>query len=136
MNGNSKLNLAILLVLLAVVGSANSQGWNVGLTEVKYGNWVEGSAIACQGNYAYLGTTGIFQTGSRGVSVIDLAEPGDPMEVAFYTIMAGISDIETAGSYAYVADQGLTLHVLNISNPLNPTLVQAFIYPPPFLTLT
>ncbi|MBK6561920.1 carboxypeptidase regulatory-like domain-containing protein [Candidatus Amarobacter glycogenicus] len=69
------------------------------------------------GNYAYVADN------SRGLRVINVANPAVPVEVGFYDTPGYAYEVALAGSYAYVVDYNRGLRVINVANPAAPTEV-------------
>ncbi|MBN2050736.1 MAG: hypothetical protein JW760_09855 [Spirochaetales bacterium] len=87
--------------------------------EVRVDFETEGTAqgIDVSGSYAYLGTAG----GGKGyLRIIDISDPGEPVEEAAVELSDAAKDVVVEGSYAYVAASSDGLAVIDISNPLNP----------------
>jgi len=95
-------------------------------TDVELVGQVRGnvSAVAVQGNYAYLGM------GSRLV-VVDISNPSNPTVVSQAEIpdmiegplTPDVQDIFVSGSYGYVGAWGQGLWVIDVSNPFEPQVV-------------
>ena len=83
------------------------------LPERKY---FEVRAVDVSGRFAYLAA------GSSGLSVVNISDPRQPVEVAQFKIPNAARSIKVSGSRAYVGDRrGVT--VLDISNPNTPRKV-------------
>jgi hypothetical protein len=76
--------------------------------------------VAVQGSYVYIADR------SEGMRIIDVHEPGSPIEVGgFKDGYENVRSVDAAGNYAYLADwQGMV--VVNISDPQNPYQVSLF----------
>jgi hypothetical protein len=81
-------------------------------------------ALAVSGNYAYVGTA------AEGLSVFDISDPTNPVQVAVadssngFAILADIQDIVIDGTRAYVVALNTdALVILDISNPLSPSIL-------------
>lgn len=72
------------------------------------------------GNYAYIAA------GDYGLRIIDVADATHPVEVGWYDTQGYAIGIQVSGNYAYVptafGQAGGGMHVVNVSNPANPTL--------------
>ncbi len=60
---------------------------------------------------------------SKGLQIIEVLPPAQPVEVGFYTTTGGTRDVAVSGSYAYIADGSLGLVVVDVSDPAAPTEV-------------
>jgi len=120
---------ALLASTVLMVAPAFGQGWNVDRMSESYQTWYGTNCLAKQGNCVYL------RTNYGDLSIIDVSDPADPIEVARILDGYSISDIDVAGNYAYIAlaYYGGTnyggLMILDISNPSNPTII-AHVCPP------
>ena len=73
------------------------------------------SAIAVQGDYAYIGV------GPRLV-VLDISNPANPTMVGRTEVLPDVMiGVAVAGNYAYVADYDAGLRIINVSDPAAPT---------------
>ena len=70
--------------------------------------------VDLSGNYAYV-------VGDSGLKVIDIST--NPFVVGSYSTSDSAFSVSVSGDYAYVADIYLGLLVIDISDPVNPTLV-------------
>jgi hypothetical protein len=93
--------------------------------------------VAVAGDYAYVAVT------TSGLHIISVANPSTLTEVSFYAGAQYAFRVAAAGDYAYITEDhgwdaqnwvAASLHVLNVSNPLAPTL--AGIYDAPTDTLS
>jgi uncharacterized repeat protein (TIGR02543 family) len=73
------------------------------------------SAVAVQGNYAYVGE-------GSSLLVVSISNPSSPSFVSRLALPANVLDIALNGQYAYVADGDAGLQVVDISNPTVPLL--------------
>ena len=72
--------------------------------EVQTANGVYATNVAVTDDYAYIADR------LGGMSVIDVSDPSDPVQVGTYTMPGGAADVAIAGSFAYVAGrQGLQI---------------------------
>ncbi|MGE5224992.1 MAG: LVIVD repeat-containing protein, partial [Omnitrophica WOR_2 bacterium] len=86
------------------------------------------TAIAIQGNYAYLGV------GPRLV-VMDISAPASPVLIGQSQVLAGwINAIAISGHYAYVADGNLD--IFDISAPATPRLAGSYSSPDSIIDVT
>jgi len=71
---------------------------------------------------AISGTFAFVARGSAGVSIIDIADPSNPVEVVKYEIPGSgwASAVTVSGDYAYVANGIQGVAVLDVSNPRSP----------------
>jgi parallel beta-helix repeat protein len=83
--------------------------------------------LVVAGNYAYIAA------GDYGLRIVDVTDATHPIEVGWYDTQGYAIGVQLSGTYAYVATSfgqpDCGIHVVNISNPANPTLT-AF-YPDP-----
>ncbi|MCP4725390.1 MAG: T9SS type A sorting domain-containing protein [bacterium] len=81
--------------------------------------WFWGADIS--GNYAYVVFTQLFEAENfRGMRVIDISQPSNPVEIGNYFMNSDPRAISVSGDYAYVCcDSGL--HIIDVSIPSNPT---------------
>ncbi|MFQ6093099.1 MAG: hypothetical protein ACE5OR_10535, partial [bacterium] len=84
-----------------------------------FGGWH--GCVAVQGDYAYLGT-------GPSLSVLDISG-AQPEQVASLDLPAGPPDIFISGNHAYVADGESGLQIVDISDPLNPSIVASHATP-------
>jgi len=82
--------------------------------------WTDG-AIAVKGDYAYV-------AGNMGLHIYDIADPADPLGIAFYdSDGGGINGVAVRGKYLYITDgayfQPNSMKILDISNPVVPAFV-------------
>ena len=77
-------------------------------------------SIATSGNYAYLGSL-------TGMTIADISDPTHPDSVAYFNMGNDhwVQDIYLNGNYAYIANFEYGFKIIDISNPLSPTLVGA-----------
>jgi hypothetical protein len=86
-----------------------------------------GAGLALSGHYAYLSAE------QQGLLVVDISDPFSPSEVISYPTTYQAHDVAVVGNYAYdvallgdlvyaAADQA-GLHIVDVSNPISPTLV-------------
>lgn len=68
--------------------------------------------ICASGNYVYLGVDG------RGIQVIDISTPSQPVEAASNTCYPEVKTLFVDNGYLYMGDDHSTLHVYDNSNPL------------------
>lgn len=81
------------------------------------GSW---EAVSVAGDFAYVARNGV----GGGVVVLDVSDPGTPQSVGFApTGGSAAVDIEVSGSVAYLANGGVGLSVVDVSNPLLPHLI-------------
>ena len=72
----------------------------------------------------------------RGMAVIDISTPSNPNEVSFFgenphSVFEDASGVkvdgDSDGDYAFVVGDEGSLTVINVSNPLNPSIVSSII---------
>jgi hypothetical protein len=82
------------------------------------------SDLALAGHYAYV------STGYNGLRIINVSNPSTPTEVGFYDAWIGEGVAATEG-YAYVVDSQFDgeLQMLDVSNPVSPTLMAEYTLP-------
>ena len=76
------------------------------------------SGVAVDGNYAYIAT------GNRGLWIIDVSSPNNPVKAGSLTFSSWLYDVAVAGRYAYLANTD-ALRIVDVSQPSNPTLIGA-----------
>ncbi len=80
--------------------------------------------VAVSGNYAYVADN------SRGLRIINIANPAAPTEAGSYDTWGYALGVAVSGNYAYVAIAFSGLRIINIENPAAPTLA-GFYYDTP-----
>jgi hypothetical protein len=76
--------------------------------------------LAVQGNYAYIGV------GPRLV-VVDISNPANPIQVGASAVLDDfVLGVAVSETFAYVAAGGAGLQLLDIANPLAPTMIGAW----------
>ena len=71
--------------------------------------------------WRWRGATPTSPTGRRACASSTCANPAAPDEVGFYDTPGYAYGVAVAGSYAYVADDGAGLRIINVANPARPT---------------
>ena len=79
------------------------------------------SNVAVAGNYAYLGQ-------GQDMLVIDITDVSDPLEVGRVTTPSLVNNIATYGNYAYIANGENELVIVDITNPVLPTILGTYAY--------
>jgi parallel beta-helix repeat protein len=83
--------------------------------------------VVVAGNYAYIAA------GNYGLRIVDITDVTHPVEVGLYDTQGYAVGVQVSGSYAYVptlyGQPSTGMHVVNVSDPANPTL--AAFYPNP-----
>ena len=79
--------------------------------------------VAVKGNYAFAAA------GIGGFRVIDVSDPANPNPEVFYKMPNAATAVTIEGNYAYVSDL-TTLEIINISNPLAPSLAGSYVTGP------
>ncbi|WP_347246299.1 hypothetical protein [Thermogutta sp.] len=77
-----------------------------------------GRCVTVRGNYAYVG-------GPAGAGILDISNPAAPRLVG-WARGSDIVGIAVSGNYAYLADYGWGIRVVDISNPISPTEVALY----------
>ncbi len=106
--------------LLAAVGlgaGANAQGVELDYLSSCLSQSVYDARMV--GDYAYV-------LYADGLAVLDITNPGDPLQVSFLFLPGGGRGLEVNGSYVYVADGDDGLVIIDISNPAAPTVAGAY----------
>jgi hypothetical protein len=86
-----------------------------------------GRAVAAAGSYAYVAAD---VGGTDGwVYTVDVSDATDPDPVGSYDTVGLASDVHAAGDAAYVADSVAGLLILDVTNPISPSLLSS--YPTP-----
>ncbi|MCP4993628.1 MAG: hypothetical protein GY934_07570, partial [Gammaproteobacteria bacterium] len=75
-----------------------------------------GNTIDVDGSYAYIGT-------NDGLVVVDVTDPGSPVQVGALSLGTQVADIKVQGQYAYLATSTVALVVVDISDVTNPLAV-------------
>ncbi len=90
------------------------------------GGQAVGNSIFYKDGLVYLGLTKTLS--GPEFNIIDVHDPLHPAWMGGYSVGAGISAITVANNLAYIAtsDNTKELIVLNVSNPLNPTLASVY----------
>ncbi|MEE9553519.1 MAG: hypothetical protein V3W18_04405 [candidate division Zixibacteria bacterium] len=90
--------------------------------EVVYMDQLLCNVISIEGNYAYLL--------SNGLEVVDISDPTDPVVIGFCDVDRSgelfYSDLFVQGDYAYVSEWDLGLHIVDLTDRSNPTLVTTY----------
>jgi hypothetical protein len=72
-------------------------------------------SVVVVGSYAYVAAA------ESGLRVLNISDPGNPVEIGHYDTPGYAIDITVSGSYAYLAAGDNGLRIINISNPSAPT---------------
>ena len=78
------------------------------------------SGVAISGNHAFVTIR------SYGLRVIDISDPGNPVQIGACATSGGAYAVAIDGDYAYVADGLNGLRVIDISNPGSPAVVGGY----------
>jgi hypothetical protein len=78
------------------------------------------SGVAVSGNHAYVTIRGY------GLRVIDISDPGNPVQIGGCATSGAAYAVAVDGDYAYVADGLNGLRVIDISNPSSPAVVGGY----------
>ena len=70
--------------------------------------------VAISGGYAYLAD------GELGLRIIDVSNPGRPVEAGFYLTGGIATGVAVSGSRVFVAAYGYGVRVVDVSNPARP----------------
>ena len=73
------------------------------------------NVISTDGTHAYVG-------GGQSLSVLDLSEPSQPLQVGSICLPNAIKSMSLVGNYAYVAAGAAGLFVVDVSDPASPTV--------------
>jgi len=76
--------------------------------------------IAAQGTILYVASLG---NGSGQLTTLDISIPNVPVQIGSIALSAGANDVKVVGRYAYIVTFNALLHVIDVSNPANMTLV-------------
>jgi hypothetical protein len=71
-------------------------------------------------NFTVVGGIAYFAGGYRGLRIVNLTTPANPIEVGVYPMQEAAFSIEVAGSFAYIATTNDGLQIVNIANPESP----------------
>lgn len=83
--------------------------------------------------FAYVAVDHTDATGVRGMHILNLADPVNPVEVGFYADH-GVHDVYVKNNIAYAANLTAGLFFLNVSDKSNPVEITHVDYPSPNLT--
>src|SRR5262249_43563157 len=61
-----------------------------------------------------------------GLQIVDVADPGDPWEIARVSTPGGASGVATAGSYIFLADGVCGLRIFDATDPTRPLEVGSY----------
>lgn len=115
--------ILLLLALVFVASNLFAQGIHVTLRSNPdpYPAYQSYAGVWGDGNYAYVGSER-----RNGVLIYDITNPDAPVLAAYYGMNGPIDmeDIKVANGIGYFADNmGGGLHIVDVSNPANPTLL-------------
>ena len=83
-----------------------------------------GGRIVTQGDYAYVGGTGC--TGYPTLYLYNISNPASPLQLSSLqidtTVCTGFNGMAVQGSYLYTLDPSTNLTVVDVSNPLAPSI--------------
>lgn len=71
--------------------------------------------VAVSGTHAFIGQ-------SNSLTVLDVSNPGAPVQLARQPLSDATRDIKVVGNHAYVAEGDAGLQIIDVSDPLSPTL--------------
>jgi uncharacterized repeat protein (TIGR01451 family) len=111
---NSTQGLAIMDLSdsMVVTGSAPAPAFNSNF-----------SSVAVQGNYAYIGdSVGVPQNNAGAFRIYDFSDPTLPTAAGVLS-QTGILDVKVSGNLAFLAVGAGGIRVVNITNPMSPTLI-------------
>ncbi len=91
----------------------------------------QGSATDLQvaGNLAYVTDQGLFDGtafADGGLRILDVSQPGAPVQVGRYTSPGSLQAVRVAGSLAYLAAGPGGLEIVDVGNPANPRLLGSY----------
>ncbi|MBC8425151.1 hypothetical protein H8E07_13590 [bacterium] len=128
------LGAVLLPLLFCVAVSSPAQGieldysgffhWQGKLTDGTPGSYV---ASAIDGDYVYLASSG------RGLQVVSLADPSQPVLVGGYATADDAVGVAVAWPYVYVAASSAGLVILDATDPADPSLLGSLPLPDPAL---
>ncbi len=80
---------------------------------IQVGNYANGDnqSVTENGDFMYIGD-------NVGVEVVNINDPSNPIEVAYYDTPAGVPSLAFQNNYLYTADQYSGFYVFNLDNPL------------------
>ena len=79
----------------------------------------QAQAVSVQGDHAYVGF-GI------ALAVLDVSSPGRPQRVGYTVLPNWVLDVAVSGPYAYVATGRDGLHVVDVSDPTQPVVLDTY----------
>jgi hypothetical protein len=121
----------VATAILLWTSPAFSQGWNVDLVGSLYQNWGSAWTVALRDDYAFVGVRTVFDDPFASVlSVVDVSEPTDLLEVATCEVRGKISAMALNGNYAILGMENGSLVMVDISDPLSPWVISRTPTPP------
>lgn len=83
------------------------------------------SSVSIAGNYAYVTRESVFPDSLQGIHIINISDPHNPVQDAFFHLKNITNNIATDGSYLYVEKNfaGDTLLFFDITQPKNPQFI-------------
>ncbi len=110
------------LLAVCLVATVHAQGIHTTLRSQTnpYGAYQSYAGVWGDGNYAYIGSER-----RNGVLIYDITNPNAPALASYYAPSNSLDmeDIKVANGVGYFADNmGSGLHIVNVSDPTNPTL--------------
>jgi hypothetical protein len=87
----------------------------------------DASAVDVQGHYAYVCESWhVDNDPTGGLWIIDISIPSNPFSVGFLELDGPMQAVSVEGNYACVAGWAIGMHVVDITNPLNPVLAGSY----------
>jgi uncharacterized membrane protein len=71
---------------------------------------------------------GVLADGSAGLRIVDVMDPADPSELGFYETPGRPVELFVSENYAYMAEYNEGVLILDVSNPITPTLAGTYQY--------
>ncbi len=80
-------------------------------------NPIHADALFSSGKYLFVADR------IRGLSILDISTPTQPKEVGFHRGFPGADSVFVSGENAFLSQSGYKLLILNVKNPVNPTVL-------------
>jgi len=77
--------------------------------------------FAVSGDYVYLAVQGFTVDTNGSVQIVDISNPSSPQFVSKYELPGRCNDVAVLGSYAYAATGNGGFHVIDVSDPADPS---------------
>jgi hypothetical protein len=116
-------HLSTVFLLFFLATSARAQGIHTTLRSQTnpYGAYQSYASVWGDGHYAYIGSER-----RNGVLIYDISNPDAPVLASYYAPSNSLDmeDVKVANGIGYFADNmGSGLHIVDVSDPMNPTLL-------------